>query len=112
MPGALCASLFPAVIGRNFPGALYALQKLKFRRPVLVWHSVSHPQQIFVNDTESWKSNGMTMQVGTSINAQAVVASIRGRNVLFNTSCFQADGQLVVDGSALARLPQPSVSAD
>ncbi len=39
VPGALCASLFPAVIGRNFPGALYALQKLKFSRPVLVWPS-------------------------------------------------------------------------
>eukprot|EP00884_Botryococcus_braunii_P015239 jgi/Botrbrau1/2399/Bobra.0395s0029.3 len=32
LPGILCASLFPAVIGSQFPGALYLKQSLNFRR--------------------------------------------------------------------------------
>jgi hypothetical protein len=36
IPGSLCASLFPAIIGTAFPGALYLSQTLKFRNPALV----------------------------------------------------------------------------
>ncbi|CAL5220122.1 g2077 [Coccomyxa viridis] len=36
VPGMLCASLFPAIIGSAFPGALYMTQDLKFRHPALV----------------------------------------------------------------------------
>lgn len=36
LPGVLCASLFPALIGSNFPGAIYLSQTLKFRAPALV----------------------------------------------------------------------------
>ena len=36
IPGSLCASLFPAIIGSAFPGALYLSQTLKFRNPALV----------------------------------------------------------------------------
>ena len=32
----LCASLFPAIIGSTFPGAVYMMQDLKFRSPSLV----------------------------------------------------------------------------
>ena len=32
----LCASLFPAIIGSTFPGAVYMMQDLKFRSPGLV----------------------------------------------------------------------------
>jgi acyl dehydratase len=36
LPGILMASLFPAIIGSAFPGAVYASQTLKFRRPAEV----------------------------------------------------------------------------
>ena len=36
LPGMMCASLFPAIIGSAFPGALYLSQTLKFRQPALV----------------------------------------------------------------------------
>lgn len=36
LPGLLMASLFPAIIGSNFPGALYLSQTLKFKRHALV----------------------------------------------------------------------------
>lgn len=36
IPGSLCASLFPAIIGTAFPGALYLSQTLKFRNAALV----------------------------------------------------------------------------
>lgn len=32
----MCASMFPAIIGSNFPGAIYLTQTLKFRKPVEV----------------------------------------------------------------------------
>jgi hypothetical protein len=36
VPGIMMASLFPAIIGTNFPGALYLSQTLKFRQPAEV----------------------------------------------------------------------------
>lgn len=36
LPGIMMASLFPAIIGTAFPGAIYASQTLKFRRPAEV----------------------------------------------------------------------------
>lgn len=36
LPGLLCASLFPGLIGTAFPGAVYVSQELRFRRPALV----------------------------------------------------------------------------
>ena len=36
LPGLLCASIFPAIIAQQFPGAVYISQTLKFRRPVQV----------------------------------------------------------------------------
>ena len=36
VPGILLASLFPAIIGSKFPGALYAKQELVFKASVLV----------------------------------------------------------------------------
>lgn len=39
--GMLCASLFSAIIGSRFPGAIYATQSLAFRRPVAVGEEVT-----------------------------------------------------------------------
>lgn len=36
LPGILMASLFPAIIGSRFPGAVYATQTLNFRAPAQV----------------------------------------------------------------------------
>lgn len=36
MPGMLLASLFPAIIGTQFPGAVYVSQSLSFRSPAAV----------------------------------------------------------------------------
>ena len=36
VPGMLCASLFPTIIARHFPGAVYLTQNLQFRRPAPV----------------------------------------------------------------------------
>ena len=36
LPGLLCASLFPAIIGSRCPGALYLSQSLKFRAQAVV----------------------------------------------------------------------------
>lgn len=36
LPGLLSASLFPAIIGSHFPGAVYLSQTLKFKAPALV----------------------------------------------------------------------------
>ena len=36
LPGLLGASLFPAIIGSKYEGAIYAHQTLAFKRPALV----------------------------------------------------------------------------
>lgn len=36
LPGILVASLFPAIIGSQFPGTVYVSQTLRFRSPALV----------------------------------------------------------------------------
>lgn len=41
VPGMLCASLFPAIIGSKFPRVLYLTQTLKFRHSALVRHKAA-----------------------------------------------------------------------
>lgn len=36
MPGSLCAAMFPAIIGSQFPGVMYLSQSLKFRKAIQV----------------------------------------------------------------------------
>lgn len=38
VPGLLASSLFPALIGSSYPGAIYAKQDLKFIHSILVCH--------------------------------------------------------------------------
>jgi 3-hydroxybutyryl-CoA dehydratase len=75
VPGMLMASMFPAIIGSNFPGALYLTQTLKFRKPALV---------------------------GSSITAVVRVASKSGKRFTFETICIDESGGVIVDGTALA----------
>lgn len=75
VPGILLASLFPALIGSHFPGAVYASQTLSFRRPAVV---------------------------GEEVTARVAVKSKRGGKVVFTTECISTGGQVLVDGTALA----------
>lgn len=75
VPGMLMASMFPAIIGSRFPGALYLSQTLKFRR---------------------------SAAVGTSVLATVTVAKQSGSRVTFNTVCQDEHGCVLVDGTALA----------
>ena len=42
VPGMLLASMFPAIIGSTFPGAVYISQTLNFRSPAAVGVSCTH----------------------------------------------------------------------
>jgi 3-hydroxybutyryl-CoA dehydratase len=77
LPGMLCASLFPAVIARNFPGAIYLSQQLKFRSYAMVNEEVC---------------------------AEVTVVHISGHHVKFDTVCHALHGRTLIDGSALAKL--------
>eukprot|EP00216_Chloropicon_sp_CCMP2111_P002230 CAMPEP_0198240992 /NCGR_PEP_ID=MMETSP1446-20131203/5947_1 /TAXON_ID=1461542 ORGANISM="Unidentified sp, Strain CCMP2111" /NCGR_SAMPLE_ID=MMETSP1446 /ASSEMBLY_ACC=CAM_ASM_001112 /LENGTH=210 /DNA_ID=CAMNT_0043923789 /DNA_START=109 /DNA_END=741 /DNA_ORIENTATION=- len=93
VPGLLCASLFPAIIGSSYPGTLYLGQTLHFVRKVFV---------------------------GDAVTAKVRVASVEGRRVTFETQCFKTNGHrqgngmateedahpLVIDGTASALAPR------
>lgn len=81
VPGMLMASMFPAIIGSTFPGALYLTQTLKFRRHACV---------------------------GTTVHAEVIVATRSGQRVTFNTTCKDALGNVLVDGTALALIKEPT----
>ncbi|GBG73778.1 hypothetical protein CBR_g17117 [Chara braunii] len=80
--GMLCSSLFPTVIARRYPGAVYVSQTLKFVAPV------------FVNEP---------------LRAQVEVMNIanhKGRKrVTFSTKCFRRGNSLVILGDAMALIP-------
>ena len=73
--GMLVGSLFGAIVGQRFPGAIYLSQSLEFRKPV------------FVGET-----------VRATIQVQGVRAS--GRMLDFETQCTNQKGELVVTGGA------------
>jgi 3-hydroxybutyryl-CoA dehydratase len=76
VPGILLASMFPAIIGSHFGGAVYATQSLAFRAP---------------------------SAVGEPVCAEVVVARASGGRVRFETVCRAVrDGRTLVDGVALA----------
>lgn len=79
LPGMLLASLFPAIIGSTFPGALYLTQTLKFRQPACV---------------------------GATVRAEVTVATHSGKRVTFSTVCKDIEGNIIVDGTALALIKE------
>mmetsp|Transcript_11405 Transcript_11405/g.41740 ORF Transcript_11405/g.41740 Transcript_11405/m.41740 type:complete len:170 (-) Transcript_11405:608-1117(-) len=79
VPGLLCASLFPGIIGSNFAGSLYLKQQLSFRSPVYV---------------------------GDEVEATVEFAHVSGQRAKLVTTCKRMQcGTVAVDGQALARLP-------
>jgi len=86
LPGMLSASLFAAIISRNFPGALYLSQTLKFRAPA---------------------------HVGEPLIASVTLEKATGSRMKFNTICSVDNGagqkrRVVVEGTALALIPHLS----
>ncbi|KAI6685759.1 hypothetical protein NL676_031672 [Syzygium grande] len=81
--GMLVAALFPRIIASRFPGAIYVSQSLQFKWPVYVGDEVMGEVQA-VNVRESKKKY----------------------MVKFSTKCFKSGELLVIDGEAIAILPQ------
>mmetsp|Transcript_13893 Transcript_13893/g.24390 ORF Transcript_13893/g.24390 Transcript_13893/m.24390 type:complete len:168 (-) Transcript_13893:105-608(-) len=82
VPGILLATMFPSIIGSNFPGSVYATQSLAFRGAV---------------------------QVGETVEAIVKVTKAAGKRVIFQTVVTR-NGQVVLDGTALAIMPSPLTS--
>lgn len=84
VPGMLLASLFPAIIGSTFSGALYVTQSLSFR---------SH------------------CPVGESVTAEVTITRASGSKVQFATVCrAEIGGRTLVNGVALALIKAQGVS--
>ncbi|CAK0785215.1 hypothetical protein CVIRNUC_008421 [Coccomyxa viridis] len=79
VPGMLCASLFPAIIGSTFPGAVYMMQDLKFRSPSLV---------------------------GDTLLARVTVTAKSGSRIRFRTECLGPKDDVIITGSAMALMPR------
>lgn len=76
--GMLCASMFGAIIGTKFPGAVYATQSLSFRKPV---------------------------RVNELVRAEVEVTRVRGGRVQFATRVVKEDGgDVALDGDAMAMI--------
>ncbi|KAG9457285.1 hypothetical protein H6P81_001793 [Aristolochia fimbriata] len=79
--GMLVATLFPRVIASHFPGAVYVSQSLQFKLPVYIGNeAVAEVKALNIRE-----------------NKKRYLAK-------FSTKCFR-DGDLVIDGEALAILP-------
>jgi len=82
--GMLTATMFSALLGNTFPGAIYLSQSLRFTKPV------------FVGDT---------------VTARTEVTAIRNekRIIKFKTQAFRGDGEVVVTGEAQMLAPTDAV---
>ncbi|KAL3699235.1 hypothetical protein R1sor_017257 [Riccia sorocarpa] len=83
VPGMLCGSLFPAIIGSRFAGAVYLSQTLTFKAPLAV-------DEFFIAEVE----------------VTAIKNLKRNAKITFTTRCFTEEKErLFVDGEAIALLP-------
>ncbi len=120
LPGILLASLFPAIIGTHFPGALYLTQSLAFKAPALVracGAARGGPDSMGGEQQGPRRLSPCLTpwaQVGSEVEAVVTVTKASGRRVVFGTRCYAwasdaagasaASPTLLVDGSALALL--------
>jgi 3-hydroxybutyryl-CoA dehydratase len=78
VPGILLVSLFPAIIGSLFPGAIYVSQTAKFRNPAVI---------------------------GKTVHAEVEVMKHHRDFVFFRTTCKATSTGLVhVEGEAVAKI--------
>lgn len=69
--GMLCASLFSAIIGSRFPGAIYATQSLAFRRPVAVGEEVTAEVELVrLGGTRAMFATRVLRRVGGGAHAE------------------------------------------
>ena len=82
VPGFLTASMFSAIIGTKFPGfgSIYLNQNMSFRRPVF-------PEQ----------------EVTAVVTVKELFAE--KHRVLLDTCCYDSSRQLLIEGTALVKLP-------
>ena len=82
VPGFLTASLFIAIIGTKFPGfgSIYLNQNMSFRKPVFPGHEVC----AIVSVKELFPER---------------------RRVLLDTICYDKNLQVLIEGTALVKLP-------
>lgn len=82
VPGFLTASLFSAIIGTKFPGfgTIYLNQNMSFRKPVFLNQSVTAMVRVKELYPEKHRA-------------------------LLETCCFDENRELLIDGTALVKLP-------
>jgi 3-hydroxybutyryl-CoA dehydratase len=82
VPGFLTASLFSAIIGTKFPGfgTIYLNQNMSFRKPVFLNQSVTAMVRVKELYPEKHRA-------------------------LLETCCFDENKELLIDGTALVKLP-------
>mmetsp|Transcript_17653 Transcript_17653/g.36137 ORF Transcript_17653/g.36137 Transcript_17653/m.36137 type:complete len:218 (+) Transcript_17653:137-790(+) len=85
VPGILCASLFPTIIGSTFPGSLYLDQSLAFKTKVYV---------------------------GDEVTARLVVTHVEGRKTHFATQCFKRSGHQGASTESASANASSSAMAD
>jgi 3-hydroxybutyryl-CoA dehydratase len=108
VPGLLLASLFPAIIGSRFSGAVYARQSLRFRAPARVGEAV-----VAVVSLAEQGDRGRDGGKGGGGGGGVVAASLpppppppSSSRVAFDTVVRRAaDGRVLVEGTALAIIP-------
>ena len=82
VPGFLTASLFSAIIGTKFPGfgSIYLNQSMSFRRPVFPG-----------------------LEVRAVVSVRELIPE--KHRVLLDTVCFDENQQVLIEGTALVKLP-------
>jgi len=92
LPGIMMASLFPAIIGTNFPGAIYASQTLKFRQPAEVGKTTgclfllsSLPNCFYTRFKPPIYF--ISIQIGSWIRATVRLENLKGSRASFATEC-------------------------
>ncbi|XP_048324080.2 3-hydroxyacyl-[acyl-carrier-protein] dehydratase, mitochondrial [Ziziphus jujuba] len=84
--GMLVANMFPRILSSHFPGAVYVSQSLNFRKPVYIGEKVV----------------GEVQAINLRENKNRYLAK-------FKTKCYK-NGELVIDGEAMAILPSLTVA--
>ncbi|KAL2609498.1 hypothetical protein R1flu_028071 [Riccia fluitans] len=83
VPGMLCGSLFPAIIGSRFAGAVYVSQTLTFKTPLAVDESII-----------------------AEVEVTAIKNLRRKAKITFTTRCFTEEKErFLIDGESIALLP-------
>ena len=113
VPGLLCSSLFPSIIGTTFPGKQPSADRAHCpppgrERPVSdPLRSCLHlaPGSLYLGQTLRFRKK---VYVGDAVVARLVVSRVQGRRTTFETTCVKEEsGEVAVEGEAGALVRQP-----